>query len=195
MKVANHRFALGTAILAFVVLNGCKGRAPGGQTGVERSHSRISAPHAFNGTARQLRKSEMSEAEIKYGIAPVPSDAVTYQPDVVIVGGGPDVIRSQSDNGFIWTIDASAPHADELKEGDVFFLTNRAVGRILALQRKGDALVVAVGPVDLTEIVSEAHIHSRKRPLILTKRSPIRFLKFRASRFMSQTTTMHPAVL
>jgi hypothetical protein len=172
MKVVNYRFALGTATLAFIVLSGCKGRAPGSQTGVERSHARTSAPHVFNGTARQLRKSEMSEAEIKYGIAPVPSNAVTYQSDVIIVGGGPDVIRSQSDSGFIWTIDASAPHADELKEGDVFFLTNRAVGRILALQRKGDALVVAVGPVDLTEIVSEAHIHIPETPIDLNEAIP-----------------------
>lgn len=172
MKVISHRFAVGTAALAFVVLSGCKPRAPGTQTGVERSHARTSAPHVFNGTARQLRKSEMSEAEIKYGIAPVPSNAVTYQPDVIIVGGGPDVIRSQSDNGFIWTIDASAPHADELKEGDVFFLTNRAVGRILALQHKGDALVVAVGPVDLTEIVSEAHIHIPEMAIDLNEAIP-----------------------
>src|SRR3954464_6744154 len=101
MKFINPRFAVGTATLAFIMLSGCKGRAPGSQTGVERSHARTSAPHVFNGTARQLRKSEMSEAEIKYGIAPVPSNAVTYQPDVIIVGGGPDVIRSQSDSGFI----------------------------------------------------------------------------------------------
>lgn len=169
MKVVSHRFAVGTATLAFVVLSGCKPRT---QTGLERSRARTSAPHVFNGTARQLRKSEMSEAEIKYGIAPVPSNAVTYQPDVIIVGGGPDVIRSQSDNGFIWTIDASAPHADELKEGDVFFLTNRAVGRILALQHKGDALVVAVGPVDLTEIVSEAHIHIPEMAIDLNEAIP-----------------------
>jgi len=109
MKVVNRRFALGTASLVFIVLSGCKRRAPGSQTSVQRSHARISAPHVFNGTARQLRKSEMSEAEIKYGIAPVPSNAVTYQPDVIIVGGGPDVIRSQSDSGFIWTIDP-LPH-------------------------------------------------------------------------------------
>ena len=114
----------------------------------------------------------MSEAEIKYGIAPMPSSAVTYQPDVIIVGGGPDVIRSQSGSGFIWTIDASAPHADELQEGRVLFLTNRAVGRVLALQRTGDALVVAIGPVDLTEIVSEAHIHIPETPIDLNDAIP-----------------------
>lgn len=172
MKIVSHWLALGTATLAVIVLSGCHGRVPGSQTGVDRSHVRTSAPHVFNGTARQLRKSEMSEAEIKYGIAPVPSSAVTYQPDVIIVGGGPDVIRSQSGSGFIWTIDASAPHADELQEGKVFFLTNRAVGRVLALRRTGDALVVAVGPVDLTEIVSEAHIHIPETPIDLNEAIP-----------------------
>lgn len=172
MKIVNHWLALGTATLAGIVLSGCNGRAPGIQPGADRSHAQTSAPHVFNGTARQLRKSEMSEAEIKYGIAPVPSNAVTYQPDVIIVGGGPDVIRSQSGSGFIWTIDASAPHADELQEGKVFFLTNRAVGRVLALRRTGDALVVAVGPVDLTEIVSEAHIHIPETPLDLNDAIP-----------------------
>jgi hypothetical protein len=172
MKIVNRRLALGAATLAFIVLSGCKGRSPRSQTGVDRSHARTSAPHIFNGKARQLRKSEMSESEIKYGIAPVPSNAVTYQPDVIIVGGGPDVIRSQSGSGFIWTIDASAPHADELQEGKVLFLTNRAVGRVLALQRKGDALVVAIGPVDLTEIVSEAHIHIPETPIDLNEAIP-----------------------
>jgi hypothetical protein len=172
MKFLSYRLALCTAALTGSLLSGCHGRAPGSETGAERSHARTSAPHAFNGTARQLRKSEMSEAEIKYGIAPVPSNAVTYQSDVIIVGGGPDVIRSQSGSGFIWTIDATAPHADELQEGKVLFLTNRAVGRVLALKRTGDALIVALGPVDLTEIVSEAHIHIPETPIDLNEAIP-----------------------
>jgi len=172
MKILSYRLALCTAATVGTVLSGCHGRAPGSETGAERSHARASAPHAFNGTARQLRKSEMSEAEIRYGIAPVPSNAVTYRPDVIIVGGGPDVIRSQSGSGFIWTIDASAPHADELQEGKILFLTNRAVGRVLALQRTENALVVALGPVDLTEIVSEAHIHIPETPIDLNEAIP-----------------------
>jgi hypothetical protein len=107
---------------------------------------------------QQIRRSEMTAAEIKYGMAPTPDPSVTYQPDVVIVGGGADAIRSQNPNGFIWTIDASAPHAAELAPGKVFFATNRAVGRVLDVRKDGDTLVVVVGPVKLEEVIREAHI-------------------------------------
>ena len=100
----------------------------------------------------------MSAAEIKYGMAPTPDPAITYQPDVVIVGGGGEKIRSQSANGFIWTIDASAPHASDLAAGKVFFMTNRAVGRVLDVRREGGNLVIVVGPVNLQEVLREAHI-------------------------------------
>jgi hypothetical protein len=101
----------------------------------------------------------MSAAEQKYGIAPIPDSSVTYQPDVIVVGGGADAIRAQSSNGFIWTIDGHAPHAAELVPGKVFFLTNRAVGRVLDVRKdaSGD-LVVIVGPVNLEEIAKEAHL-------------------------------------
>jgi hypothetical protein len=111
-----------------------------------------------SGPARQLKKSELSVAERKYGIAPIPGPSVTYQPDVIVVGGGADAIRGQSANGFIWTIDASAPRATELVAGKVFFLTNRAVGRVLDVRKDGANLVVVAGPVNLTEVAREAHI-------------------------------------
>jgi hypothetical protein len=111
-----------------------------------------------SGPAHQLKKSEMTAAEVKYGIAPIPDSSVTYQPDVIVVGGGGDAIRAQSSNGFIWTIDASAPHAAELAPGKIFFMTNRAVGRVLDVRKDGGNLVVVVGPVSLTDVVREAHI-------------------------------------
>jgi hypothetical protein len=113
---------------------------------------------AHDGTIRQLKKSEMTPGELKYGIAPIPDATVTYQPEVVVVGGGGDAIRAQSTNGFIWTIDAKAPHAAELAPGKVFFMTDRAVGRVLDVRPEGDNLVVVVGPVNLTDVVAEAHI-------------------------------------
>ena len=114
--------------------------------------------HARTGPPRQLKKSEMTPAEVKYGIAPIPDASVTYQPDVIVVGGGGDAIRAQSTNGFIWTIDANAPHAAELAPGRIFFMTNRAVGRVLDVRRDGANLVVVVGPVQLTDVVKEAHL-------------------------------------
>jgi hypothetical protein len=53
---------------------------------------------------------------------------------VIVVGGGADAIRAQSSNGFIWTIDGHAPHAADLAPGKIFFLTNRAVGRVLDIR-------------------------------------------------------------
>ena len=168
MKVLSFWSSLtAVALLALVGATGCtrQSSAPTASAGHTRSQYKL--PRTYIGPARQLKKSEMTEAEIKYGIAPVPNESVTYQPDVIIVGGGAEAIRSQSQNGFIWTIDADAPHADELTDGKVFFLTNRAVGRVLELRHQGDALVVVVGPVDLTEIVSEAHIHIPATPIDL----------------------------
>ena len=116
-------------------------------------------------SAHQLKKSEMTAAEQKYGIAPIPGPSVTYQPNVIVVGGGADAIRSESSNGFIWTIDANASHADELTAGKIFFMTNRAVGRVLDVRREGGNLVVVTGPVDITEIVREAHIDIHDMPI------------------------------
>jgi len=42
-----------------------------------------------------LKKSELTPAEIKYGVAPVPDPSITYQPAVVVIGGGADAIRAQ----------------------------------------------------------------------------------------------------
>jgi hypothetical protein len=155
------------AVASIWVLAGCNGRSDAPSTAVSRAGPHYRPPRLYNGPARQLKKSEMTDAEIKYGIAPIPNSLVTYQPDVVVVGGGADAIRSQSSSGFIWTIDADAPHANELAEGKVLFLTNRAVGRILELRHERDALIVVVGPVDLPEIVSEAHIDIASTPIDL----------------------------
>ena len=150
-----------TVILSVVVLAVLGGLAflflsrsnslPGGSNAGD-SHRFITGP------VRQIKRSEMTAAEIKYGIAPVPDETVTYQPDVIVVGGGAEAIRSQSTNGFIWTIDASAPRAAELEPGKIFFMTNRAVGRVLDVRKDGGNLVIVAGPVDLTDVVREAHI-------------------------------------
>ena len=102
-----------------------------------------------SGPTRQLKKSELTVAEQKYGIAPIPGPSVTYQPDVIVVGGGADAIRAESSNGFIWTIDGNAPHAAELVPGKIFFLTGRAVGRVLDVHKDGSNLVVVVWKIPL----------------------------------------------
>jgi hypothetical protein len=97
------------------------------------------------------------EGATRYGYGPSPDAAVTYQPDVVIVAGGPDTIRGVSRDGFTYTIDAGAEGADKVRPGAVMFLTSDAVGRVVKMRREGDALDVTLAPVALTEIVRDGH--------------------------------------
>ncbi|HWG70510.1 MAG TPA: hypothetical protein VN692_13940 [Steroidobacteraceae bacterium] len=158
-------------IIVAALASGCNKRpdaepaAPPSSPSASSGHSAAAQP--ANTAARQLKKSELSEAERRFGIAPVPDATVTYQPDVIIVGGGAAAIRSQDPNGFRWTIDSGAPHARELMPGKVFFMTGRAVGRVLDVRPQGGDLIVTVGPVTLTEIIRDAHIHIVDMPIDL----------------------------
>jgi len=101
---------------------------------------------------------ELSDPELRYGVPPTRNSSVVYQDDVVIVGGGAKAVRSVSSNTLTWTIDARAPHAEELQPGKIMFLTNRAVGRVLAIQRTGADLAVTLGPLALTDVIKEANV-------------------------------------
>jgi len=114
------------------------------------------------------RIGELTEAERRYGVAPVADRSITYQPDVIIVKGGPGIIRAANANGLTWTIDPAAPGASKLAPGKIMFVTGRAVGRVLALKKASGGLVVTVGPVELTEIVSHLEF-SLDQPLDLTQ--------------------------
>src|SRR5437762_975299 len=87
-----------------------------------------------------LAASELTEAERKYGRAPQRDASVTYARDVIIVEGGPSIIRGLSPDGLVWTIDPNAPHARELEEGKVAFVTGRCVGRVLSATRDDQGL-------------------------------------------------------
>jgi hypothetical protein len=101
-----------------------------------------------------------SEAALRWGVAPTPHPDVTYQPDVVIVGGGGDSIRSVTDDGLTWRLNPDAPRAAELARGTVMFVTGRAVGRVLDVRRAQDDLAVTIGPVGLTEVIQDGHFTS-----------------------------------
>jgi hypothetical protein len=152
-------------VLAAALLPGCAKRHDSDSASQGTGSHRYGPPRRFPGPPHQLKRSDLTEAEQKYGIAPVPDDTVTYQPDVIVVGGGAEAIRSQDPNGFRWTIDGDAPHAAELEPGKVFFMTGRAVGRVLDVRKDGADLIVTVGPVTLTEIIREAHIHIADMPI------------------------------
>jgi hypothetical protein len=107
----------------------------------------------------QLPVVSLSEAEKRFGVSPTRNKEVVYQPDVIIMEHGAEAIRSYSSNGLTWTIDANAPHAAEIQRDKILFATGRAVGRVLKVERKGDNLDVTLGPVELTDVIEEAHIH------------------------------------
>jgi hypothetical protein len=152
-------------VLLAALLPGCtKRHDQDSGSGAPGSHGYEPA-RQWHGPPRQLKRSELTEAELKYGIAPIPDSTVTYQPEVIVVGGGAAAIRSQNPNGFMWTIDGDAPHARQLAPGKIFFMTDRAVGRVLDVRKDGTDLVVTLGPVTLTEIFRVAHIHIKDMPI------------------------------
>jgi hypothetical protein len=91
----------------------------------------------------------------RWGLAPDPDDSVTLQPDVIIVGGGAQSIRSLAADGLTWTIDPDAEHADQLQIGSVMFLTGSAVGRVQRVTSSSNGLAVTLLPVGLGEIIRD----------------------------------------
>ncbi len=149
-----------TTFLALAALPGC-----GERQSSDSAFGGHSAQTRHITTPRQIKKNEMSEAERKYGIAPIPDSSVEYQPDVIVVGGGAESVREQHSNGFMWSIDAHAARASELKPGKILFLTNRAVGRVLGIRKDGDNLVLVLGPVEINELIRNADIHIANVPI------------------------------
>ncbi|HEY6569750.1 MAG TPA: hypothetical protein VIZ22_05640 [Candidatus Limnocylindrales bacterium] len=98
------------------------------------------------------------EASARFGFGPQPDTSITYQPDVVVIGGGPASIRGVSADGLTWTVDAAAAGMDRLAPGLVMFATGKAVGRVIAMDRQGDATDVTLAPVGLGEIIKDGHL-------------------------------------
>ncbi|MGW4500805.1 hypothetical protein ACWENR_19590 [Micromonospora sp. NPDC004336] len=99
------------------------------------------------------------ELVARFGQAPAKDPAgLTYQGDVVVVGGGAAAVRSVSGDGLVWTVDADAPGMDGLDVGEVMFLTSRAVGRVAAKRRSGGHVEVTLVPVQLHEVVRDGAV-------------------------------------
>jgi len=120
----------------------------------------------------------LTEAERAWGVAPVPSPSVTYQPDVVMVGGGPAAVRGMSPDGLTWTLDGGAERAGEIVPGKIVFVTGRVVGRVLGVTRQSGTVAVVLGPVELTDVIKEAAISVRQpvdfsKALVYTQNDPV----------------------
>ncbi|MFY1670453.1 hypothetical protein ACN27G_10885 [Plantactinospora sp. WMMB334] len=104
-----------------------------------------------------------SEAGRSYGYGPPRDGSVRYQPDVVLVEGGPGAIRSASADGTTWVLAAGTPGAGDLEPGRIMYATSRAVGRVVQVRRDGGDLAVTLAPVTLTEVFRDAHFRSDRR--------------------------------
>jgi hypothetical protein len=133
-------------LTAVVMLVGCKRSAPAGQAGAAPEQSAATTAPA------------LSEAERRFGVSPTLNKDVKYQPAVIVMEHGAEAIRANSSDGMTWTLDANAPHAGDIQKDRILFATGRAVGRVLAAERKGDTLAVTLGPVELTDVFEELHI-------------------------------------
>jgi hypothetical protein len=136
-----------------LVTAGCKGKAPA-PSAAGAGAGMAPAAAAIGGA--------LSPAEIKWGASVTPNSKVTYQDDVVILEHGAEAIRSMEPDGLTWTLDANAPHADEIKAEKIMFATGRAVGRVLAVERKGNDLAVTLGPVALTDVIKDCDVSSQQ---------------------------------
>ena len=110
------------------------------------------------GTAAPVGGGPVTQAVLNYGFGAQQAGQAAYQPDVVVVGGGPDAIRSASSDGLTWTIDRGAAGAGDLAVGKVMLLTSQAAGRVVGLRDEGDTRVVLLAPVDLPEVISDGSI-------------------------------------
>jgi len=97
--------------------------------------------------------------ELKYGASPEQNSSISYQPDVVFVGGA-DSIKSVSANGLIWTISGTAPNVDKLLPGKILFASSLGVGRVLAVSQHGADKQVVLGPVNITDVVRDGNFSS-----------------------------------
>jgi hypothetical protein len=102
------------------------------------------------------RTGPLTKAERLYGLAPDAHPHVTYEPDVVVVGGGAKSVRAANADGLTWTLDPSAPHVGDLSLGKVMVLTNESTGRIISMSHTTAGVVVTLAPVPLGEVFKDA---------------------------------------
>ena len=78
-----------------------------------------------------IRLSDLSESEIRFGIAPKRGPGVTYQDNIILMEHGDKAIQSFASDGMSWTLDANAPQVNEIQVGKILFATDRCAGKVL----------------------------------------------------------------
>lgn len=130
----------------------------------------VLSPAAMAGaeTGPILDPSSLTPTELQFGRSPKPDPNVTYQPGVIVMEHGDSAISSMESNGIVWHFKAGAPQVDQIQEDSIIFATERCMGRVLHVDRNGDDVRVVLGPVQLTDLFSKAHI-AVDQPIDLTK--------------------------
>ncbi|WP_375503631.1 hypothetical protein [uncultured Jatrophihabitans sp.] len=139
-------------VTAVVMLAGCTG----GQ-GHPSSSRAVKTDGGHSGRVVQLRPAATpTGAQRHYGTTIGRIPGVTYQSDVVVLGGGASSIQSADGSGYVWTVDDSAPGAGKLRVGSVMMATTLATGRVLAIKNvAGGGRQVVLGPVALTDVIKD----------------------------------------
>ncbi len=110
-----------------------------------------------------LSPDELEAAVATYGHGPLPDADVVYQPDVIVIGGGPAAVRSVGSDGLVYAMDATAPGVSDLEVGSVMFATSLAVGRVVAIENaaddRGPLRLVTLGPIELTDLILDGEIN------------------------------------
>ncbi len=97
----------------------------------------------------------LSDAEYQFGASVKRVKGVTFQPDVVIPGGGANSVRSVSADGMTWTLDPHASGVGDLKPGKLLMVTNRGCGRVLKVEKTSQGVAVTIGPAALTDYIKD----------------------------------------
>ena len=159
-RIATMKRTLATTLLALVVA-GCGGNPPLASvppTGPTTAPTITQPPTGQPPTGQPPTSSPSTDTVALYGHGPQPDPSITYQPDVVLIGGGPAAIRSVSEDGMVWTMDPTAPGAAQLVVGSVMFASARAVGRVIKLEQTAAGTAVTLAPVALGEVIAEGRI-------------------------------------
>lgn len=99
---------------------------------------------------------------LRYGLAPSPNQGTTFQKDVVLVDGGASSIRSVTADGLTWTLSPDAGGVADLRPGRVMFVTDRGVGRVMAVHNSSAGVEVTIGPVTITDVIRDGKFASTK---------------------------------
>lgn len=147
------------ALLAIAVTAGCS-------SGVVPGHASSSNAPATPSSAA-LTAAHWSGAQLAYGGDITRVAGLTYQPGVVLVGGGAGAIRGASADGLAWTLAGNAPGVAQLHVGSIMLATVFAAGRVIGLKHVGPDVQVLLAPVALTDVIRDGTFSSA-RPIPLS---------------------------